>query len=68
MREHTYTKYRPKWCNHPPFESIDYCWGDVLIRERDNWKRSWEARGETINFLQHQVAGLRGALGRMKKK
>jgi len=26
-REHTYTKYRPKWCQHPPFESCDYCWG-----------------------------------------
>ena len=26
-REHTYTKYRPDWCNHSTFESIDYCWG-----------------------------------------
>ena len=26
-REHTYTKYRPMWCNHPQFQSIDYCWG-----------------------------------------
>lgn len=27
MRTHEYTKYRPKWCKHPPFISINYCWG-----------------------------------------
>ena len=26
-KEHKYTKYRPKWCNYPPFEGINYCWG-----------------------------------------
>lgn len=27
MRSHEYTKYRPKWCTHPKFISINYCWG-----------------------------------------
>ena len=27
MKEHKYTPYRPKWCNHPPFMGISYCWG-----------------------------------------
>ena len=27
MKEHKYTKYRPKWCRHGKFNGMDYCWG-----------------------------------------
>lgn len=27
---HPYTKYRPRWCNHPPFQGANYCWGLAL--------------------------------------
>lgn len=33
--EHPMEKYRPEWCQHPPFESIDYCWGLQVLKEAD---------------------------------
>lgn len=35
MNYHKYTPYRPEWCRHPPFESIDYCWGLAVLVDRD---------------------------------
>jgi hypothetical protein len=36
---HKYSKHRPPWCNHPPFKSIDYCWGLALaVDERKKIK------------------------------
>jgi hypothetical protein len=34
MTDHKYSKYRPPWCNYPPFESMDYCWGLALAVDR----------------------------------
>jgi hypothetical protein len=34
MKEHLYTQFRPYWCKHPPFESIDYCWGLALAADK----------------------------------
>ena len=33
MSTHKYTKYRPPFCRHPPFESIGYCWGLALAAD-----------------------------------
>lgn len=38
VREHTYSKYRPKWCQHPPFESINYCWGLAVAVDENKTK------------------------------
>lgn len=32
---HPMEKYRPEWCHHPPFDSIDYCWGLLVLKEAD---------------------------------
>lgn len=39
-----------------------------LIRDRDYYERGYRERGERIRHLGRQVAGLRGAITKMKRK
>jgi hypothetical protein len=34
FRIHPYQFYVPPWCNHPRFESIDYCWGLAMAADK----------------------------------
>ena len=38
-KEHKYTKYRPKWCNYPPIEGINYCWGVTVAAGEHNLRK-----------------------------
>jgi hypothetical protein len=42
MKPHPYTKYRPPWCKHPPFEGINYCWTLAVCADEKRltkWKK-----------------------------
>ena len=53
MKPHKYTKYRPAWCQHPPFESIDYCWGLAVAVDEKKLKSFYGQKCELCDFSKH---------------
>ncbi len=52
-REHKYTKYRPKWCKHPTFESIDYCWGLAVCADNKKLDEFYKSKCTTCDLSKH---------------
>jgi len=40
QKEHKYTRYKPEWCQHPPFHSAFYCWG-LAVHVDDGTLEDW---------------------------
>ena len=53
MKIHPYQFYAPPWCMHPPFESIDFCWGLAISVDKNTLTEFFKERCDTCDLSKH---------------
>lgn len=53
LRVHKYTKYRPKYCLHPTFESMNYCWGLAVAVDKRALTKFYKSKCRTCDLSKN---------------